>query len=347
MKDQLRYNLMTIVVLLNITIGLVSCKKCETAPGATTNPAFFITQSEATLNGTVFTYGNNTSVFFEFGTTTAYGQIIKGPASASFSGSLAPSFVKGILKGLSANTTYHYRLKAVGSCHTTNGNDVSFTTLQPGVSGILFNPDLNYGSVSDYDGNLYKTIQIGTQIWMAENLKTTRFNDGTAIQLVTGNETWRNLTAPAYCWNQNDSNAYKKTIGALYKWYAVSAGKLCPTGWHVPGDAEWTALINYLGGNSVSGSKLKEAGTIHWINPNTEATNESGFTALPGGSRDANSAFQGPGIYGNWWSSTDRDTWIAGYLYIYSWYQPLVNSHTVYLSDGHKPYGFSVRCLKD
>jgi uncharacterized protein (TIGR02145 family) len=183
---------------------------------------------------------------------------------------------------------------------------------------------------------------------MAENLKTTRFNDGTAIQLVTGHETWRNLTVPAYCWNQNDSNGYKKTIGALYKWYAVSSGKLCPTGWHVPGDAEWTTLINYLGGGSASGVKLKETGTIHWISPNTGATNESGFTALPGGSRDAYSAFEGPGIYGNWWSRTDRDTGIAGHLYIYSGYQYLLNNYNVVLlSDGHKSYGFSVRCLKD
>jgi uncharacterized protein (TIGR02145 family) len=147
--------------------------------------------------------------------------------------------------------------------------------------------------VTDGDGNVYNTVTIGTQIWMKGNLKTMKFNYGTSIPNVTDNTTWAGLTSAAYCWYNNDAATYKTTYGALYNWYAVDVasndGKnVCPAGWHIPSDAEWTTLTDYLGGASVAGSKLKETGTTHWLSPNTGATNESGFTALPGGGHSRN-----------------------------------------------------------
>jgi len=194
-------------------------------------------------------------------------------------------------------------------------------------------------TVKDIDGNVYKTVTIGTKVWMAENLKTTKYNDGTAIPLVADDKAWEALTTPAYCWYNNDATANKKTYGALYNWYTVNTKKLCPTGWHVPTDAEWTTLTTYLGGESVAGGKLKETGITHWTTPNTGATNETGFTALPGGSR--NGAYYFIGYYGSWWSATEYDAIIAWYRYLYYY------KSTVTRDNYAKQVGFSVRCLRD
>lgn len=132
--------------------------------------------------------------------------------------------------------------------------------------------------IADADGNTYKIIKIGDQVWTAENLRTTRYNDGTEIPLVTDYTAWTNLTTPSYAWTNNDIGN-KSVYGALYNWFAVKTCKLCPSGWHVPTDAEWTILENHLGGITVAGGKMKETGTEHWFAPNTDATNESGFTA--------------------------------------------------------------------
>jgi uncharacterized protein (TIGR02145 family) len=139
--------------------------------------------------------------------------------------------------------------------------------------------------VTDYDGNVYPTVRIGTQLWMAKNLRTTRLKFGGTIQIVTDNTAWSNLTTPGYCWYNNDEAANKETYGALYNWYTIATTNLCPAGWHVPTDDDWEVLTTYLGGYNIAGDKLKEAGTAHWANPNTGATNETGFSALPGGSR--------------------------------------------------------------
>lgn len=119
-----------------------------------------------------------------------------------------------------------------------------------------WNMELEYGSVTDTEGNTYKTIKTVTQTWMAENLKTTKYNDGTLIPNVSDNTAWTQLSSGAYCWYSNDINN-KSTFGALYNWYAVNTGKLCPEGWHVPGDDEWTTLTGYLGGEDVAGGKMK------------------------------------------------------------------------------------------
>ena len=225
------------------------------------------------------------------------------------------------------------------------------TVIPQGGNGIIFNPNLNYDSVNDNDGNTYKTIQIGTQVWMAENLKATKYNDGTAIPHITVNATWAAATTGAYS-DYSNTPANSATYGRLYNWYAVdnnaatkvasNGGKnVCPTSWHVPTDAEWTTLTTNLGEESVAGGKLKETGTTHWTSPNPGATNETGFTALPGGNRYNDGAYGHIGGNGCWWSSTGdstADAWVRymGFL-----------SSNVYRSNLNKLNGYSVRCVRD
>jgi uncharacterized protein (TIGR02145 family) len=159
-------------------------------------------------------------------------------------------------------------------------------------------------TVSDIDGNVYNIITIGTQDWMKENLKTTKFNDGTPIPMVVDNAAWEALITPSYAWYENNAATYKNTYGALYNWYAASNSKLCPVGWHVPGNDEWSTLSDFLGGAAVAGGKMKETGTIHWSNINTGATNESKFTGLGHGYRSGDGTYGNIGVYGIYWSST-------------------------------------------
>ena len=196
-------------------------------------------------------------------------------------------------------------------------------------------------SLTDIDGNTYNVITIGTQVWMKENLKTTRYNDGNSITNITDNAVWVSLTTNAYCWYNNNSSTYKADYGALYNWYSINTGKLCPTGWHVPSDAEWTILTTYLGGESIAGGKLKEIETSHWTTPNTSATNESGFTALPGGNRSNPGTFFSIGLYGVWWSSTEYSSTQAYYRHMD------YNNISVSRVFTTKTDGFSVRCVKD
>jgi uncharacterized protein (TIGR02145 family) len=199
--------------------------------------------------------------------------------------------------------------------------------------------------VSDIDGNTYKTVQIGTQVWMAENLKTAKYNDGITIPNVTYFTQWTNLTTGAWVYYNNDV-ANNAKYGKLYNWCAVSKTtngnkNICPTGWHVPTDAEWTVLTGYLGGESISGGKMKEVGTTSWISPNTGATNTSLFTGLPGGNRNDDGNYSNIGYFGSWWSSTEfstNDAWVC-YLYY--------GLGGAYRNSFNKRNGFSVRCLRD
>jgi uncharacterized protein (TIGR02145 family) len=213
---------------------------------------------------------------------------------------------------------------------------------RPKTGPIIFNPSATYGNMTDQDGNTYKTVKIGTQTWMAENLRTTKYNDGTSIPIVPDNKDWGYLSTPGYCWCKNDPATFKNIYGALYNWFAVNTGKLAPTGWHVPTDEEWTILTTFLGGEAIAGGKMKESGTAHWRSTNTGASNSSGFTALPCGYR---SHYKGDFFYLSsntyFWSSSEGDETGA-------WYRLLFESENVsrrYLDC--KADGFSVRCLKD
>ncbi len=198
-------------------------------------------------------------------------------------------------------------------------------------------------TVTDIDGNVYHTVIIGTQVWMAENLKTTKYNDGVSIPNVTDNKIWESLVNPAYCWHNNDMG-FKTPYGALYNWYTVNTGKLAPKGWHVPTDDEWTKLINYLGGTNVAGGKLKEAGTSHWLSPNTSATNETGFTAIPNSSRSYAGTFFAIGNGAQWWNTTEyniNNQVLAKFLKVGG------SSGSILKGSGIKQQGFAVRCVKD
>jgi uncharacterized protein (TIGR02145 family) len=201
------------------------------------------------------------------------------------------------------------------------------------------NPWVSYGSMTDQDGNTYKTILIGTQTWMVANLKTMKFNDGTSIPLVTDATSWSNLSSPACCWQNNDP-ARKVTYGVLYNWYAVNTGKLCPTGWHVPSDAEWIKLTDYLGGENIAGAKLKESGFRHWKSPNTGATNEVYFWALPGGVRlnGTDALFNNLGEMGYWWSISSNGDLATNQVMS-------DNSNNVQKLYSPKKCGLSVRCV--
>jgi uncharacterized protein (TIGR02145 family) len=223
------------------------------------------------------------------------------------------------------------------SCKKKDDNSPTY-----GRTNAVFNTGFTYGTVTDIDKNTYKTITIGTQTWMAENLRTTRYRNGEIIPEVTVHSAWIALTGGAYCNYNNTRNIDSIAIfGRLYNFYAASDSRnVAPTGWHVPSQTEWTTLITYLGGSNVAGSKLKETFTIHWNSPSA-GTNESGFTALPGGWRNALMKFFQMGKIGGWWSNT-KDAVNTGFC------ETLYNSlSSVDSLSATFDNGFSIRCIKD
>ena len=235
----------------------------------------------------------------------------------------------------------------------TDPNDPQDAVTKAYVDGILKSfgliPNNFAGLITDIEGNTYRTVTIGSQTWMSENLRTGKFKTGEGIPLVEDKTTWSNLTTPAYCWYENDKPKYGVSYGALYNWYTVSTGNLCPAGWHVPAMDEWRILEDYLEGFSgKAGGKLKEAGTVHWISPNNGATNESGFTALPSGTLytppgPINYIFSGEGKSGSWWSSTPgfdeiKQAFTIGVSY---------STFSIGSGSGFKQAGNAIRCIKD
>jgi uncharacterized protein (TIGR02145 family) len=296
-----------------------------------TSDASQITDIDAIVGGNITSDGNTP--------VTARGvcwSITENPTIANNkieSGSGIGSFTC-TLTGLNATTTYYARAYATNEAGTSYGNQISFTTLAEDIKCI------------DFDGNSYTFVTIGTQIWMAENLKTTSFRDGTAIIYPgTDNAAWAANTIGAYAWYNNDEATYKDLYGALYNWHAVNSGILCPTGWHVPDETEWTVLTNYIGGLEEGGGKLKEVGTDHWTEPNAGATDEYGFKGLPGGWRRHTGEYGLIGSNSFWWSATAFDATTA-------WDRHISRATTIlYVGNNGVAYekgrGFSVRCIKD
>jgi uncharacterized protein (TIGR02145 family) len=245
----------------------------------------------------------------------------EGPGSGPFSSQIT---------GLIPYKEYFLRAYATNKTGTAYGSQISFVT-----DGIII----------DIDGNSYNTIIIGKQTWMKENLKTTRYSNGDNIPYVTSRLEWFYLTSPGYCWYDDNINN-KYAYGALYNWFTLNAGSngnrnVCPTGWHVPSDVEWSYLISYLGGEGNAVGKLKEAGNTHWQEPNSGATDESSFTALPAGGRDYDGIYYDLGTYGYWWSSTEfvsGGAWcrFAGY-----------DGSGGFRYGRYEQDGFSVRCIKN
>jgi uncharacterized protein (TIGR02145 family) len=193
--------------------------------------------------------------------------------------------------------------------------------------------------VMDTVGNIYNTVQVGTQCWMRENLRTTRYNDGTSIPVIISHLSWTVAPSGACCWYNNDSFSWGMDYGALYNWFAVETGNLCPAGWHVPTNAEWNVLSTLLGGDSIAGSSLKA--NTHWLPPNVGATNVTWFTALPGGYRDhSDGLYNQKGMFGFWWTSTELPP-NAIYRGMSTLYTDLLQNAAF------KRLGFSVRCIQD
>lgn len=306
-------------------------------PVLTTTPVSDITPNSATSGGII-----TSDRGFEVTTRGVCWSTNSNPTLAdphTYDGSGIGSF-QSCITGLSGDTRYFVRAYATNSGGTAYGTQVGVTTY-PEFSPIIFNPDLTYSSVSDIDGNIYKTIKIGTQTWMAENLKTTKYNDGTPIPLVTADSVWDNLTTPAYSWLLYKEQYFKEMYGAIYNYFTVRTGKLCPTGWHVSTKAEWDTLANYLGGANYQGGisdvggKMKETGTTHWHSPNTGATNSSGFTALPGGCNYF--PRYGPGGQGRWWCD---DIYLPSKRLHY-------DSNILDGASCNAQCGYSIRCVKN
>lgn len=320
-----------ILVYRLIVIGLVliltsSCKKDKgQLPTLTTSEASNVSQASATCGGSITDDGGvditdrGLCWSISQNPTTFDNKTSNGSGNGSFTNSIS---------GLSPNTTYYVRAYATNSAGTGYGNSILIKTYT--------------GTLTDIDGNVYYTITIGTQVWMAENLKTTSYCNGESVPNITDNTGWIALTTGAYC-NYNNDVTISTTYGRLYNWYALNDNrKIAPTGWHIPTYAEWTTLTTYLGGDSIAGGQLKEIGTTHWYSPNAGASNQTGFTALPGGCRDSDGTFQYNPGNGFWWSSTEDGTYGAYYLIMY-----FNSSYANRSSSYDKISGYSVRCIKD
>ena len=340
-----------------LTSALVSCEKETTTPNTSSNNTNDVSVSGfdcagVKINGTLtkdkavtnvtailtYTGGNGKTYLSKSHTSTG----VTGLSATLIGGTLANG--EGRLAYTISGTpttagTANFAIALGGkSCTITlTVDDVAQTIGKPGPN------------ITDSDGNSYKTVTIGTQQWMAENLKVSKYSDGTTIPNITDDTQWSNLTTGAWSYYNNDVTNNAK-YGKLYNWYAVSKTSngnknVCPTGWHVPTDAEWTVLTDYLGGETVAGGKMKEVGTTSWNSPNspnTDATNTSLFTGLPGGYRNVNGNFNySIGFFGSWWSSTEDNTDNASNRYL-----SYANGIAYSLSNLKKD-GLSVRCLRD
>jgi len=312
-------------------------------PEVTTENVTNVTKTTAACGGNVTSEGGTPVSARGVCWNTSSGPVISNNKTTDGTGS---GTFTSTLTGLTTNALYYVRAYATNAGGTSYGNERSFYA----TDEIM---------VTDADGNSYFTVTIGAQVWMKENLKTTKHNDGTSIPNVTDNTGWAGLTTGAYCWYNNNASAYKNTYGALYNWYAVNTQKLCPAGWHVPGDAEWTTMENYLIANgynydgTTTENKIAKAlaSATNWISSgnagvpgNTDYPvfrNKSGFTAHPGGAREGDGTFTYLGYDANWWSSTNYNPET-------SWMRTLDYENVYLLRYNHeKNLGFSVRCVKD
>lgn len=302
----------------------VRCIK-NTTPSITTNAPITILSTTASCSGNITSDGGDAVTEFGICWNTTENPTITENKKTASSGTGTFSTT---ITGLEINTTYYVRAYATNSLGTSYGQQFSFKTL-------ITDPP----TVTDIDGNVYTTVTIGNQVWMVENLKVTKYNDGNAIPNINYGYDWGYMNTPAYCWYNNDI-VNKNIYGALYNWHAINTNKLCPQGWHVPSNSEWTELTTYLGGLTSATTKLKEAGNLNWIS-NT-ATNESKFTAVPGGYRRySDGTFFNLGSNCSFWSSSSNNTQDA-------WSRAITLSNTdVQVISNHKSYGISVRCIKN
>jgi uncharacterized protein (TIGR02145 family) len=257
--------------------------------------------------------------------------------------------VTGLTATLSAgslangNGTLTYTLSGTPASSGTATFEINIGGKTCAISRTIVQPTSGYGpNIIDVDGNTYKTVYIGTQQWMGENLKTSKYNDGTTIPKIVDQTEWKNHSIGAWCYNENDSLKYNKVYGKLYNWYVFENNKnICPTGWRIPSNLDWKKLADYLGGETIAGLKMKEVWTTHWSSTSVNVTNESLFTGLPGGHRHP-TGFEGYGGYGKFWTSTEINQGFSNAVEL------RFNGDALYLEQSYqKILGISVRCIKD
>jgi uncharacterized protein (TIGR02145 family) len=324
MKRKIWIYLLTFLCL--IIIGFFVIKDFTIKPVVETLNVTSITPTTAVCNGKFikngFFFGNPGKVVcgFCWGTTVNPDVIKNKKIICSFM-----QFFKGTLTGLTPSTEYHVRAFAANKFGVSYGLDKTFKTQD---------------AVTDYDGNIYPVITIGTQTWMAENLRTTHYRNGDPISYVVYYFDPQNYPWEAYAnYNDNPANAIK--YGRLYiSATMLDSRSICPVGWHIPSEAEWNTLINYLGGESIAGGKLKEAGTTNWMSPNAGAVNSVGFSALPGGCRNQGASYIQLGYNAYFWSSTLSSIgWAKAVM--------LTSTDENIFWRGINTEFYSVRCIKD
>ncbi len=316
-----------------------------TAPDLVTNPVYEITGMSALSGGNVTHDGGihvtGRGVVWNITEQPTLDDNIGIASSGSGTGVFTSR-----ITGLMPETRYYVRAYAVNREGIAFGDQVTFRTP----------PEIVYQTVTDIDGNEYLTVEIGNQVWMAENLRTSRFRNGEDIPYVLSNSEWQDLNLPrSAAWAFYNNNAGNEPFGILYNWYAVNDPRgLCPDGWRVPTDNDWRTLERHLGmspsesnttgwrgQNANVGGKLKSVDTNFWRSPNLGATNESGFSALAGGYRFTSGTFSYLTYFGYWWTSSEFDANTA-------WRRLLFNNReSVNRMNYDKRYGFSVRCIQN
>ncbi|MFM7683164.1 MAG: fibrobacter succinogenes major paralogous domain-containing protein [Bacteroidota bacterium] len=318
------------ILLLTIILTFNSCQKKEVAT-IQTNPVEAITLTSIITGGNVDHEGGADVI--ERGIvwstnpnpTLSDNKILKGSGFGIF---------RVELEGLQPNSTYYFRAFATNKVGTSYGVQRVYSTTV---------------GCTDADGNNYRTIMAGNKEWMAENLKSSKYANGDPIPNVSDESEWGSSTTGAWAHFNNDSNN-DEPYGKLYNWYVIADSRnVCPTGWHVPNNTEWTDLIDLLGGMDAALDKLKSTGNEHWVSLNQNASNSIGFSALPGGHRDSNGTFDPYtdfGYLGWWWTST-TDQWGLNPKYVMLMNSNSSNGSVQISSDNTKKSGYSIRCVKD
>jgi uncharacterized protein (TIGR02145 family) len=312
-------------VLLTISCSSDKSSGPDTVPELTTVNLALVTQTTAQSGGIISSDGGSSITARGVCWSTSANPSIDDNITTDGTGS--GNFTSAIT-GLTGRTLYYIRAYATNSLGTGYGNELSFTTTD------------STGTVTDIDDNTYRTVKINNLWWMAANLKVTHYRNGVEIPDATDSASWVDATGGVYC-NYNNNSSYVYLYGRLYNWYAVSdTSGLAPEGWHVATDADWQAMVDFLGGDSLAGGKLKVAGIAYWTPPNVGATNESGFSAMPAGFRFPSAEFYGIQAHGNFWTSTTNG---AGGYYRFVHCTTAAVAHY----SCNPPGGFSVRCVKN
>jgi uncharacterized protein (TIGR02145 family) len=321
-----------LIGVLIISIAINSCTKLDpinVTKFSKLDQATQVSYNTAQLQGKLMDVGDEVVLYGHCWAVTP------NPTISDFKTSSTGNPGKGVdftshLSNLLSGNTYYVRAYATTALNTVYSDEINFKTAE----------------LKDIENNVYKTVTIGAQVWMAENLKTTKYNNGDSIG--TTHPATLDISAestPKYHWAYNGDESNVSVYGRLYTWYAATDSRnICPAGWHVPTDAEWASLITNLGGTDLAGGKMKEGGIQHWDSPNTDATNSSGFTALAAGGRNGYTSFYNIGKQAYFWSSTPDQYSPDNY----AWARDLSNISAGILNQSwFDVRGYSVRCLKD